>query len=137
MKGPTLRRLQDYVGRCLGLGVYLAEPGDGRSFPQIPAVCLIWTLLLGKVLRVSSLHGLEDSVRVAPGPMGVERRFGDGALAYFMERLSVSRLRQALTGLVRRGKRNKVFENSALVGLALDGTGARRSSARRCGLCHR
>lgn len=137
MKGPTPRRLRDYVGRCLGLGAYLDEPGDGRSFPQIPAAYLLWSLLMGKVLRVSSLHGVEDLVRLAPGAMGVGRRFGDDALAYFMERLSVSRLRQALAGLAQRSKRNKVFENSALVGLALDGTGAGRSASCRCGLCHR
>jgi hypothetical protein len=119
------------------LGDYLNEPGDGRSFPQIPGVCLLWSLLLGKVLRVSSLHGLEDLVRMAPGAMGVGQRFGDDALAYFMERLSAPRLRQALAGVVRRSKRNKVFENSALLGLALDGTGAGRSAACRCALCHR
>ena len=124
------------MSRCLGLGDYLNEPGDGRTFPQIPAACLLWALLMGKVLRVSSWHGLEDLVAVAAGPLGVGRRFGDDALVYFMERLSAPRLRQALARVVRRSKRNKVFENSALLGRALDGTGAGRSGACRCALCH-
>ena len=75
---------------------YLDEPGDGRIFPQIPAGCLVWALLMGKVLRVNSLHGVEDLLGVAAGALGVGRRFGDDALAYFTERLSVQRLRQAL-----------------------------------------
>jgi hypothetical protein len=67
--------------------------------------------------------------------LGVEGRFGDDALAYFTERLSVDRLRQALAALVRRAKRNKVFEGVVHLGLALDGTGAGRSKKSRCSLC--
>ena len=140
MKGPTgvtPRRLRDYASRCLALEGYLDEPGDGRIFPQIPAGCLVWALLMGKVLRVNSLHGVEDLLGVAAGALGVGRPFGDDALAYFTERLSVQRLRQALAGVVRRSKRNKVWENSTLLGVALDGTGAGRSGACRCALCHK
>lgn len=137
MKGPTPRRLLKYVRRCLGLGDYLNDPGDGRTFPQIPAPCLLWGLVMGKVLRVGSFLGVEDLVAQAAGALGVEQGFGDDALAYFTERLSTGRLRQALAGVLRRAKRNKAFESSALLGLAVDGTGAGRSSQRRCELCHR
>jgi hypothetical protein len=37
---------------------------------------------------------------------------------------------------VRRAKRNKAFETSRFIGLALDGTGAGRSEQARCALCH-
>jgi hypothetical protein len=36
---------------------------------------------------------------------------------------------------VRRAKRNKAFDNSRFIGLALDGTGTSRSLANRCPLC--
>jgi hypothetical protein len=67
--------------------------------------------------------------------LGVGDRFGDDTLAYFTERLSVDRMRQALAALVMRAKRNKVFEGVVHLGLALDGTGAGRSQACRCSLC--
>jgi len=38
--------------------------------------------------------------------------------------------------VVRRAKRNKAFDNSPFIGLALDGTGAGRSEQARCALCH-
>jgi hypothetical protein len=136
VKGPTPRRLLDYFRRCLRLGSYLREPGDGRSFPQIPAASLLWSLILAKTLRTASFHGVEMLSRLCPGGMGVERPFGDDTLAYFTERLQPGPTRQALAGLVRRAKRNKAFDGSAWIGLAIDGTGAGRSSKRRCQWCH-
>jgi hypothetical protein len=91
--------------------------------------------MVGKVLRVASFHGLEALVRLTSPSLGVEGNFGDDALAYFTERLSVDRLRQALAALLGRAKRNKVFEGVVHLGLALDGTGAGRSRESRCGLC--
>jgi hypothetical protein len=134
-KGPTPLRLLRYVRECLGLAWYLDDPGDGRRSPQIPAPSLLWALVVGKVLRVASFHGLEAVVRLTSPSLGVGARFGDDTLAYFTERLSVDRLRQALAALVQRAKRNKVFEEVVHLGLALDGTGAGRSQACRCGLC--
>ena len=134
-KGPTPLRLLRYVQERLGLAWYLDAPGDGRRSPQIPASSLLWALVVGKVLRVPSFHGLEALVRLTSPSLGVEGRFGDDALAYFTERLSVDRLRLALATLVKRAKRNKVFERVVHLGLALDGTGAGRSQACRCGLC--
>jgi hypothetical protein len=120
----------------LGLAWYLDDPGDGRPSPQIPASSLLWALVVGKVLRVASFHGLEALVRLtSSSSLGVEGRFGDDALAYFTERLSVDRMRQALAALVKRAKRNKVFEGVVHLGLALDGTGAGRSKECRCTLC--
>jgi hypothetical protein len=134
-EGPTPRRLRRYVRQCLGLAWYLDDPGDGRRSPQIPAASLLWALVVGKVLRVASFHGLEALVRLTSPSLGVEGRFGDDALAYFTERLSVDRLRQALAALVQRAKRNKVFEGVVHLGLALDGAGAGRSNKSRCSLC--
>jgi len=134
-KGPTPHRLRQYVRACLGLAWYLDDPGDGRRSPQIPATSLLWALVVGRVLRVASFHGLEALVRLTSPGLGVEGRFGDDTLAYFTERLSVDRLRLALAALVRRAKRNKVFERTVHLGLALDGTGAGRSQNTQCGLC--
>ncbi|MEX0890633.1 MAG: transposase [Gemmatimonadota bacterium] len=137
MKGPTPRRLHDYLTRRLRLGCYLREPGDGRSFPQRSAASLVWALLLGKVLRVPSFYGVEMLSRQSARGMGVPRPFGDDTLAYFTERLDPGPTRRALVDVVRRAKRNKAFETQAWIGLAVDGSGAGSSAKQRCELCHK
>lgn len=136
MKGPTPSRLLEYFKRRLRLESYLRAPGDGRTLPQIPAASLVWALILAKMLRVSSFHGVEMLSRQCPGGMGVGRPFGDDALAYFTERMAPEPTRHALVGLVRRAKRNKAFEGSTWIGLAVDGSGAGRGSKAGCPLCH-
>ena len=136
MKTPTPRRLLRYVTRCLRLGRYLAHPGDGRPQPQIPARVLLWALVLGRLLRETSFHGVEQLVRSsACRALGVYQSFGDDALSYFTERLDPARMRAALIDILRRAKRNKAFHNSPFLGLAIDGTTAGRSSSPGCGLC--
>lgn len=60
--------LQHYARTCLGLGSYLDAPGDGRQLPRIPARCLLWALLIVKILRTASLHGTPRRARRAMGP---------------------------------------------------------------------
>ena len=137
MTGATPRRLWAYVGQQLQLKGYLRCPGDGRRQPQIPAGALLWALLIGQVLREWSFHGVEALVRSrARRALRVSRRFGDDALAYFTERLDPAPTRQALAALVRRAKRTKAFGRARYIGVAIDGTGAGRCQAERCGLCH-
>jgi hypothetical protein len=136
VKGPTPRRLRKYVAKCLGLKSYLDSPGDGRSQARLPASVLVWALLVGQLLRRCSFAGIEALVRSAARPtLGVSRRFGDDSLSYFTERLDPTVTRQAAATALRRAKRNKAFENSRFIGLALDGTGAGRCRQRRCQLC--
>lgn len=91
---------------------------------------------MGVILRQGTFHAVEFLVRSrARGALGVGCGFGDDALAYFTERLDVPRARGALTGALKRAKRNKAFENSRLIGLALDGTGAGRSRRSGCAWC--
>lgn len=137
MKGPTPRRLHGYLTRRLRLGSYLREPGDGRTFPQISAASLVWALILGKLLRVASFHGVEMLSRQSPRGMGTTRSFGDDTLAYFTARLDPGPTRRALVEVVRRAKRNKAFETQAWIGLAIDGSGVGGSAKRRCALCHK
>lgn len=137
MRGPTPRRLRRFACRCLGLDGYLNRPGDGRVRAQIPASCLLWALIICEVLRDGAFHAIESLVRTsARRGLGVGRRFGDDSLAYFTERLDPARSRGALVEILRRAKRNKAFEKSRFIGLALDGTGAARSHKSRCPLCH-
>jgi hypothetical protein len=125
VKTPTPRRLLRYVTRGLRLGRYLAHPGDGRPQPQIPARVLLWALVLGRLLREPSFHGVEPLVRSsACRALGVYQSFGDDTLSYFTERLDPARLRAALIDILRRAKR-----------VAIDGTTAGRSSSPGCGLC--
>lgn len=137
MKGPTPRRLQRFVWRHLQLAAYVARPGDGRQRPQIRAGQLLWAQLVGQVLRAWSFHAIEALVHsTVRRALGVTRRFGDDALAYFTARLDPAPTRQALVQVVRRAKRNKAFADSRFIGLALDGTGAGRSEQAHCALCH-
>lgn len=137
MKLSALGRFRRYVMRGLRLGDYLERPGDGRVRPQIAACDLLWSLLIGQVLREGSHHAIEALVHSsARRALGVAQPFGDDALGYFTERLAAAPMRAALAGVVRRAKRNKAFEHSRWIGLALDCTGAGGSAACHCTLCH-
>ena len=136
MRRPTPHHLLQYVRQGLRLKRYLELPGDGRRFPQIPAKAMLWTILLGQLLRESSFHALESLVGSnRRRSLGVSRKFGDDALGYFTERLDPRPTRQAAIQIVRQAKRNKAFQNSPVVGLALDGTTAGRSREKQCSLC--
>jgi hypothetical protein len=134
--GPSITRLQRYARRQLRLGDYLDDPGDGRTFPQIPASALLWGLIASRILRISAFLGIERWVGLARRGFGLKHGFGDDALGYFTERLDAERLRGALCTVVRRAKRNKAFDHASRIGLGLDGTGLGRSRRRHCELCH-
>lgn len=67
--------------------------------------------------------------------LGVSHSFADDAWSYFTERLDPGQTRAALTGTLRKAKRNKAFDGSRLMGWAVDGTGAGRSREQVCKLC--
>lgn len=67
--------------------------------------------------------------------LGVRRSFGDDTLGYFTERLDAGCLRGAIIDVVRQAKRNKAFEESRRIGLAIDGTRAGKTSEKRCDGC--
>lgn len=126
-----------YSRQCLRLKKYLKAPGDGRLRPQIPASCLLWSILAGQLLREFSFHAIEWLVRSrARRALAVGSRFGDDALGYFTERLDPEPTRAALAQVVCQAKRNKAFEQSRFIGLAIDGTGAGRTRQTPCPLCH-
>lgn len=136
MKGPTPRRLWKYATGPLGLRRYFRSPGDGRLQPQIPAQALLWAMLVGQILRQWSFNGLEALVRSrARRALGVSSDFGDDTLGYFTERLDPAPTRAAIVQVVRRAKRNKAFDNSRFIGLAVDGTTAGRCQEQTCAWC--
>ena len=135
MKGPTPRRLNNYVSKCLRLKTYLQSPGDGRAAGRIPASTLLWALFMGALLRRGTFAGIEALVGSRARALGVSRRFGDDALAYFTERLDPAMTRQAVVTAVHQAKRHKAFEDCRFLGLALDGTGAGRSQEKDCDFC--
>jgi hypothetical protein len=98
---------------------------------------LLWSLLVGLLLREGTHHAVEALVgSPARRALGVRRRFGDDTLGYFTERLDPDVTRTALARTVCRARRNKAFAHCPRIGLALDGTGSGRSRKARCGLCH-
>ena len=136
MSGPTLHQLWRYIRRRLPLRAHPDTPGDGRPRPQIPARCLLRALLLGQLLRRTSFHGLEALVRSpARRALGIARRFSDDTLAYFSERLDPEPTRAALLSILRRAKRNKAFDQSRFIGLALDGSTVGSCRGSGCDLC--
>jgi len=137
VKGPTPRGLWKYATRCLRLTAYFQAPGDGRCRPQLPAPALLWSLVMGLVLRQGAFRAIEALVgSPARRALRVGRVFGDDALRYFTERLHPLPTRSALAAVVQRAKRNKAFQ-AGFVGLVLDGTsgGRRQKSKPSCGLC--
>lgn len=125
-----------YAARYRGWSRYLRSPGDGRTRPEIAARVLLRALLVSRLLREVSFHAVEALVRSsARRGMTVRRSFGDDTLSYFTERLDAERLRTSVAGVVRQAKRNKAFEGSRWIGLALDGTGAGRSEQKKCEFC--
>ena len=135
MRGPTPRRLKKYVSKCLRLKSYLRSPGDGRAAGRIPAAALLWALLLGALLRRAAFAAVEALVDSRARALGVSRRFGDDALAYFTERLDPAITRQAAIRAVHEAKRHKAFDDCPFIGLALDATGAGRSREKGCDFC--
>lgn len=136
MKAPSPYRLLRYVRDCLRLRRYLAAPGDGRPQPRIPAWVLVWAILISRLLRQPSFHGVEQLVRGAGcRALSLTHRFGDDALSYFTERLEAGETRTALATTVRLAKRNKAFDNTRFIGLAIDGTTAGRCRRWGCPLC--
>lgn len=98
---------------------------------------LLRALVVARLLREASFSAVEALVRSpARQGMGVRRAFGDDALGYFTERLNAERLRATVVSVVRQAKRNKAFEGSRWIGLAVDGTAAGRSVAEKCAWCH-
>ena len=135
---PSVKTLRNYVVRRLALDCYLHDPGDGRVRPEIPASTLLWGFLLGQVLRMASFLAVERLARSsAKRAASLQRGFGDDALAYFTERLDPAITRQAIAASLRRAKRNKAFDDSRFIGLALDGTGVSRCrlASQHCQLC--
>lgn len=136
MKGPHVQQIQNYAHHCLGLKSYFQRPGDGRSHPQIPARDLVWAVVIGHILRVTSFLRLEW---LAHSPvcaeLGLRGPFGDDTLAYCTTRMDPEVTRVALANVLRQAKRNKAFENSRFIGLAVDGTGAGHTRQQPCPLC--
>ena len=135
MKGPTLRRLKQYAAQ-LGLEHYWRRCGDGRSKPRRSARDLLWAIMAGQALRATSFHGVEALVHSKVRcNLGVSTGFGDDTLGYFTERLDPAPTRAALAELLHRAKRNKAFDGSARIGVALDGTTVGRCQTKHCEWC--
>ena len=96
----------------------------------------MWSLLVGQWLRHTSFFAIEQLIQLAgPRKLGLQTGFGDDTLSYFTERLDPARTRQALIDVLHRAKRNKAFENSRCVGLAMDGTTVGRCRNSGCDWC--
>jgi Transposase DDE domain len=136
LTGPHVSQIHNYACHCLALKSYFQRPGDGRDRPRISASELVRTVVIGRILRVTSFLGLEWLVHSpARAGLGVKAPFGDDVLAGCTERMDPEATRLALASALHQAKRNKAFESSRFIGLALDGTGAGRTYKERCPWC--
>jgi len=136
VKKISPRALRRYADQCLGLKKYLRQPGDGRHQPVIAASTLLWSMLVARILREIGFHAVEQLVRSGScASLGLQQTFGDDTLGYFTERLDPAVTRAALVSTLHRAKRNKAFEDSRFIGLAIDGTAAGHSAQHGCALC--
>lgn len=137
MKSPSPEQIRHYAAYCPGLKNYLKTPGDGRHHPSIPASGLLWAIVIGNILHVPRFARLEWlSHSSARAGLGLPQGFSGDTLAYFTERLDASATRAALAATLPQAKRNKAFDNSRFIGLALDGTGAGHTCKSPCPLRH-
>ena len=137
MKGLNVEAICHYASFTLGLKSFLRQPGDGRMYPQIPASCLSWALLIGTILRINSANRLEWLARSADRKqLALTTAFGDDSLAYFTERVDPEIIRHRAAATLKLAKRNKAFDETAFIGLAVDGTGAGCTTKDPCSLCH-
>jgi hypothetical protein len=128
VNSPSPRGLLRYAAQCLGLEKYLRQPGDGRPQPRIAARTLLWSMLIARLLREISFHAVEQLVHSCCRALCVPQSFDDDAL-------DPAVTRAALIGVLHRAKRNKAFQDSRFVGLAIDGTTAGHSIHRGCEFC--
>jgi len=133
----VIRRLWAFARQHAGLATYLADPGDGRVAPVIPARAVVTAALTAYLLRDGAFHAVEALVR-APSrrALGLRRVFSDDTVAYVTERLSVPAARAAAVTLVRQAKRRKAFDDTWLIGLVLDGTTVGACLVAGCPWCH-
>jgi hypothetical protein len=118
------------------LAAYLRSPGDGRASHTVPAKDLLWSIILGTILRQWAFLAIEALVgSKARRNLSVSRTFGDDALGYFTARLDPAPTRAALAAVLHRAKRNKAFEDCHFVGLVLDGTTGGRRQKKGCSMC--
>ena len=137
MTGPSLLSIRNYSCHTLALTTFFNHPGDGRTQPVIPASDLSWALLVGGILRLGSSNRLEWLAHCGHRKdLGLTRKFGDDALAYFTERVDPEVIRHRSADTLKLAKCNKVFEEAAFIGLAIDGTGAGHTTKTPCPLCH-
>jgi len=132
----TAQAIKCFAWDALSLKRYFQHPGDGRTSPILPASVLTWACIVGYILREASYYGVEMLVKLgACRRLGIGRKFGDDALAYFTERLDPERSREAIARALHKAKRNKAYARSRYIGIAVDGTGAGRRKDRPCSLC--
>jgi hypothetical protein len=97
---------------------------------------LLWSVLISQVLRACSFLAVERLVRSsARRALVVSKSFSDDALGYFTERLDPLFTRTALAHVLQQAKRNKAFETSGGIGLAVDGTTVGWCANSGCSLC--
>lgn len=119
-----MSRFCHYIEKVFGCSRWLAGLSDSRPRPQISASTVFTSALMMFATRRGSLNALESSLRAADrwkrvvGP----RRPSADTVSRVMAQIDPERVRDVLSGINHRLKRNKVLANHwGLRFVALDG----------------
>mgnify|MGYP005858027259 CR=1 FL=1 len=117
MSTPSPSALASYATKQLLLRSYLRDAGDGRRKPVIDAQPIVWSMLIGTVLRKPSYLSMGHRVRsCTSASQGGCVPFSDDTLRYFCEHANVDVTRRALVDTVKNTKRNKAFDTAPMIG---------------------
>lgn len=135
-----LAQFLHYAQKVFALLKLLRTLGDGRSQPEIPALPLIVSLLLGVVTRVPSYLDLAQQTRRRRWRhlCGLKNPVGDDIFGYMTERLRLEDWRRAQAQVVKTLKHNKALESCKIRGLlflSLDANEHFKSRSRCCPSC--
>ena len=133
-----LRRLWHYLDKVFGLPGLIQNVRDRRPYPQIPASSLHFTLVLGALLRVSSLLDLSLKTQRRGWQRLIHHKaFSDDALSYVLEHGMTEDWRRVMVAFNRKLKADKQFQSAKIGGLLVVSLDANEQFNSRCRCCER
>ena len=135
-----LAQFLHYAQKVFALKTLLRAVGDGRPFAKIRTTPVLFSLVLGVVLRISSYLDLAQQTKRRRWRhlCGLLAAISHDTFEYVTERLNLEHLRQALASVAKTLKANKALESCKINGLlfvSLDANEHCKSRSRCCECC--
>jgi hypothetical protein len=140
-----LAQFERYAAKVFSVPKLLAGFKDGRRDPDIPTFDVANSLFHAALLRIPSTNALEGDLKEADFQRLIgyrakqdEKAFSADVIANVLDKLELSRAREAIISVNRQAERNKVFRegwHGSLRFVALDGWEPFCSYHRHCPHC--